>query len=395
MCFRPKLSVHLLTTEPSSCQRFGETCDYSIRLNWDGRRSKRPTAQEESEGPKAAATAAAVVDTPTVVVPEPTPGALRKSYTFPIVGPSPTSSLISPPQGSTPFELVLGKRGKDDIDLQNGTIHVPQAGYLHSSISGPSVPSGLTLTVPPNGTSDTIPESRVPNNTDKPDATAPSITRPRKRTKSLAEAGGITLTRSSSFISTASSLSVVSSPLGSSRILQSCFEPGSAGPLTPALSSAYSDDEYRVTGYLGVPSPSSARSRRPSSQSTSHSRLVFRDRKPSFSLPAAYLDNAFDDADADSCYGYDIGAEDKDLGTNDDSKAVSNATSDIADAMDAPLGFSIATASRFDDIPVLAPVIAPPCKHGYYREPVSIRIPRELEPLPSKYVPPEPSARMC
>lgn len=197
------------------------------------------------------------------------------------------------------------------------------------------------------------------------------------------------LSRSSSFISTSAPFGAVNSPRVSQLRTHSFFDArGWVGsPLTTTTtSSSQSDDELQTSGCLAFPSPSSPRSGFLSLHDRQETDSEpFCDRFAAFSLPPpAYEDDEERPEDEESeeettFYGFDFGHRDLDLGKNDDANAISEETTD---ATEAPLGFSIATASRYDfDATTRSRRL-----EDYYERPVPICIPRELEPLPSKYV---------
>lgn len=94
-------------------------------------------------------------------------------------------------------------------------------------------------------------------------------------------------------------------------------------------------------------------------------------------------------AESVSFYGYDLGEKDLDLGKNDDTNAIARTPPGSREHTATPL-----SSQNGDTHPVeFGFRVQSACTNsgasGYYDKPVAIRIPRNLEPLPFKYVGPD------
>jgi hypothetical protein len=160
-------------------------------------------------------------------------------------------------------------------------------------------------------------------------------------------------------------------------------------PLTPAASSSYSDDDPRPSMRPAMASPRSPDVRRLSVHS-----LLSGPPGPSyhrsdggFGLPPSsglVPETDTERTEASTFHGYDLGQKDEDVGKNDDGNAISRLPPPTAAPGEVALGchnggspveFGFGVQSN-----------NPTRAGGYYDKPVPIRIPKSLEPLPSKYV---------
>jgi hypothetical protein len=99
------------------------------------------------------------------------------------------------------------------------------------------------------------------------------------------------------------------------------------------------------------------------------------------------MESSAEESEVTSFYGYDLGERDKDMGKNDDASAIAWLPPTSREQSETPSYGGLEDVLSFDfrfgdQTQKLAPGTG-----GYYKAPVPIRIPRTLEPLPSKLVP--------
>ncbi|KAI1503246.1 fungal-specific transcription factor domain-containing protein [Biscogniauxia marginata] len=325
----PKSGPILMLPLEKSCQRTGETCDYSIRLNWDGRRGKRPEAGLIDFGPE--------VPSPSV----PARG-FKLVHQYPL-GDAPGTRRLEPL--TTPTSQPTFEPQKD----------TPQTAVSFSGATSRLIDEP-ELAQPPNKRAKLKPDAQPADPTEK---------RPYSSHSSTVDSTSATFR-----FSVSSGVSV-------------------ASPLTPTTPSTYSDDDQRQGTRVDQQVAASPDVRRLSvnsllagppslrgfsDETNGHSRTM---------LPP--LDTRVRPSTEPTYYGVDRGFPDRDLGKNDDMNAITGSSPLLQrEFLDTPLGqpsedlfwnefgFGVVTNDSNDE------------DGGYYSRPVSIYIPRNLEPLPSK-----------
>jgi len=313
-----------------SCQKTGETCDYNIRLNWEGRRGK----QSDSN------LVAFSRDTLSPTIP---PKGFKLVHQYP--------SVDTP--GGRRLEPLTGLSSPPKTDIQNSR--------SQADVNFVEVTPSLSRETEPHRNKRT--KLSDPQSADSPEK------RPYSSHSSIHESNSATLRFSG------------------------CSSASAASPLTPATSSTYSDDgqaqssrveqqeaptfsRKRLSVNSLLAGPANLRALYNDSTSQSKGMLPPLDTRPVSSEP--------------TFYGIDRGYQDYDLGKNDDMNAIGGSspllqreTLDISfeEPMDDypwnswnEFGFGVETNDPKD------------ADGGYYAKPVSILIPRNLEPLPLKYV---------
>ncbi|KAI2622901.1 fungal-specific transcription factor domain-containing protein [Hypomontagnella submonticulosa] len=305
-----------------NCQRTGETCDYSIRLNWEGRRGKRPEP--------------GVLDFGQEVLSPPLP-----ARGFKLVHQYPSSDA----PGTRRLEPLTGPASRPKVERSR----VP---------SQPVVPFDNPSSTTVDDTDLSLPNSKrakLTSDIQSPDLQpAPLIDRRHNSAASSTLDGSVASFR----FTVGSGLSAGS-------------------PLTPTTSSTYSDDDQRHTSRrLSVNSllsaPPGPQALQDENTSRARSGLPPIDTRSRSSTDATY-------------YGTDRGFPDRDLGKNDDITAISGASPLLQrEFPDTPFGesgddqfwtefgFGVETNEFIEE-------------DGYYANAVSIYIPRNLEPLPPKH----------
>ncbi|KAI2635188.1 fungal-specific transcription factor domain-containing protein [Xylaria nigripes] len=307
-----------------NCQRTGEACDYSIRLNWEGRKGKRVDSNVVGFAHDALS--------PTV----PTRG-FKLVHQYPSVE-TPGTRKLGPLAGTHPGT------DRHNISSQMGPIFVD-------------------TTQSPASESDQHLSKRIKLSEAQP--AEYSGGRPYSSHSSTLESASATLRLSVSSVASA------------------------ASPLTPATSSTYSDDgqpqlsrteQHEVISYttkrLSVNSllAGPAHLRALYNDSTGHAKAM---------LPPLNTASASNEP---TLYGVDRGFQDYDLGRNDDMNAIGGSspllqreslvtvTQEADDYSHTEFGFGIDIENKDTE----------DTDGGYYSKPVSIYIPRNLEPLPSR-----------
>ncbi|GAW12275.1 hypothetical protein ANO14919_016380 [Xylariales sp. No.14919] len=309
-----------------NCQRTGETCDYSIRLNWEGRRGKQADSSLVGFGH----------DTLSSTVP---------AKGFKLVHQYP--SVDSP--GARRLEPLTGTSSQPKPDSYTPR---PQTGVSFVD----ATPSSIRE-------SEQNPNKRI-RLSDAPPAEYPEK-RPYSSNSSILEAASATLRLSGS-----SGASV-------------------ASPLTPATSSTYSDDSQPQVGRAEHQEVVSYSTRRLSVNSLlagpANLRALYNDSASHAKAMLPPLDTR-PTSNEPTFYGIDRGFQDHDLGKNDDMNAIGGSSPLLQrETLDTPLeepadyswlefGFGVDTndAEEVDG--------------GYYSKPVSIFIPQNLEPLPDRLI---------
>lgn len=359
-----------------SCVKLGDTCDYSIRLNWGGRRTKK-----SSQGLLAGSPPPPPVQK---TYAEPEPSTLKRSHTFPTTNSSSQTTGHDPTiyhhdaQAPTWHGLSPGLPGH--LEYKDGIGHVPRA-FSASALFGKgasAVPVPVAAVMghwsPPGSQAETLP----PLPTDSRHVHAPLARH--KRAMSLAE--------SSDAMSSFWHSPIMSSPSSynaGSPCPQLCMAPNGASsvphgsPATPAVSAFVCDEDDRAGRDVAMLSPSAGLSSLPSTLqcgsawgSPIDANLLLPPPMPPFH------EAGVDDAEAYSFYGFDVAAQDCDIGRNDDDACVPYIG---LPARKSKGGVHLSAASLGDNSRLAHRGIG-----GYYDSPVPILIPRHLEPLPEMYV---------
>ncbi|RYP54916.1 hypothetical protein DL768_000480 [Monosporascus sp. mg162] len=319
-----------------NCQRTGENCDYSIRLNWDGHRGKRPEGVLDFGQEVVSPTAPAPAKGFKLVHQYPSTNAPGSRRLEPLTGaatePRPDKSRIS--QGN-PSPLAEGS-GQTFDDLEN----------LQHSI---------------------------------------------KRTRFNVDAQTQTVEQAEKRPCSSRSWTVDSGTASLRFPAASGIFSGESPP-TPATSSTYSDDDPRQSARLELQSSSSSTIRRLSAGSLLPTASgMWRPRDGSVDrmttrLPMLGVEPKLSSKEV-NFYGIDRGFTDFDLGKNDDQNAITGLSPLLGrEYVETPLedidldldlfpnefGFGVETCDMNNEA------------GGYYAKPVSIYISRNLEPLPSK-----------
>ncbi|KAG9242974.1 fungal-specific transcription factor domain-containing protein [Calycina marina] len=373
-CKTRKVKCDEIRPTCNNCQRQRETCDYSIRLNWDGRSGKK------KDGPVGApqmVISASLASTPTVMDSARSPASLsgfeqvmtfQNHISFPHSTPT-IPKLEQPPNAYTPLNteamvrqqltpdnsmidpaLITDVKSPTYDGLYNRGREQYTQSYERYRCSTPS--HGLPTSVPPffdHGKGE--------------DGSTEQAERPAKRTRYQE-------VTSPSYDTTMPPLSV------SVNVTAPYSDPS----LTPA--SSHSDNHQKHYSYKAL---HVADSRRLSVNSLlsgppgPNSVAVGDDSDSAQGRP-----NYADDPNHDTTtYGIDRGFKDLDIGKNDDTNAISGSspisTREHLDLVlgehgNSPLefGFGVEVNSAFE------------IGGGYYDKPVAICIPRVLEPLPAK-----------
>ncbi|KAI1657834.1 hypothetical protein F4813DRAFT_358039 [Daldinia decipiens] len=305
-----------------NCQRTGEKCDYSIRLNWEGRRGKRPEP--------------GVLDFSQEVLSPPLP-----ARGFKLVHQYPSSDN----PGTRRLEPLTGPQSQPKLDRNRvpSQIAVPLDNLSSRTI-------GDTESLPASK------RARLASDLHTPD---PQSAHPIEQRHNSAASSTLDSSVASFRFTVGSGLT-------------------SASPLTPTTSSTYSDDDQRhASRRLSVNSLLSIPPGPPALQDESASRVRA-------SLPP--IDTRTRVSTEATYYGIDRGFPDRDLGKNEDMIAISGSSpllqrefldtpfEPIDDLVWTEFGFGVETNEFIEE------------GGGYYSRPVSIYIPRSLEPLPTQLI---------
>ncbi|KAK1998582.1 hypothetical protein LX36DRAFT_28320 [Colletotrichum falcatum] len=349
-----------------NCQKTGETCDYSVRLNWEGRRTKRSLsfgiATETAQSP----------ETPVQFQPSSFSHTFSISNSVPQIRPKPTVRRSqTAPQSVEPGKRkaeLLGALEDCPNNLESGSFHsIPRR---QSHVLAPSLMSAKhavdSFTSMPSS-HQTVPE----------DGGKSLIAH--KRTKSLAESSDSGGPRQHSYISSPASLTGSSPPV--SRLRSRTGSMSVYSPLTPVSLVLISEDETR-SPILSLSSPVSPASSRLSvkyllsgSPRTPHGHSTSASLSSGTPLGSETTDGGADEA---IFYGYDHGIRDTDINHNDDSRAISQMTAHVSHDSALPICVRNEAPWRSE----LAHVTS--VGDGYYSQSVPIWIPHSLQPLPPK-----------
>ncbi|KAK8056310.1 hypothetical protein PG993_001537 [Apiospora rasikravindrae] len=320
-----------------NCQRAGEHCDYSIRLNWDGRRGKRP----EPEG----------------VDPGSAPVASSSASSIPAKG----------------FKLV---HQFPATASSSGRKIEPLGGPVAAPVPPSAVLKGKTTASAP------VREASVTTPQSPPEDQRPSSS---KRIKLDSKAAA----------DSAADQGPLFSPSSARDGVPPTFKwalpivPSVASPDTPTTTSTYSDDDTSQAQRSDRLSATSPDIRRMSVHSLLSGPPGLQGSQDDYASPSSlHSSNTYTSQSSQSrYYGVDRGLPDLDLGKNDDGNAISSGESPFSqrDRMETPFG-------DFDTDQLFAAEFgfgvdmddATEKTGGYYDQPVTIYIPPHLEPLPPK-----------
>ncbi|KAH8665225.1 fungal-specific transcription factor domain-containing protein [Tricladium varicosporioides] len=430
-----------------NCQRQGETCDYSIRLNWDGRGKKKgegssaggfsqirfSTPESVSQLPQKSSpttSRSANVESATYINIEGVEGAQKN----PLSGSEPPSQAgffrIPPPayHSDSMIDPNFKHTGSQIVTQPESSFAQPRFDFNHTQIyeryhansPNPGAPATLpavsklcrsfsqdelgnspteTCILSPNlssfshksssfGNLDS-PISTTPfycstqeNNDDSQDD-KPGYTRPPKR---IRYQPGQELTLSAEPSMPPPILSPVPPQGAEARNSSYNFSTTSSTPLTPA--SSHSDDGFKGQG--SKPSPRTSHDSPDVRRLSVNSLLSGPPGIPYQSTPNSNPEvlswpEQYQDVYQDTnTWGIDRGIKDLDIGKNDDMNAISGSSpaamrdhlelvlNDDGGFMPVEFGFGMEMNNTVFE------------NGGYYDKPVSISIPRALEPLPSK-----------
>ncbi|KUI67295.1 Acriflavine sensitivity control protein acr-2 [Cytospora mali] len=317
------------------CQRTGEACDYSIRLNWEGRKKKNPGFET------------ILFQTPSESSSSSPQHEGRSSDTKSGLSPATTARLT---ERQTPATSAFNVNEQADI---------PPSGSGSVCSASPSTHSpfpGLSLFVSQfagqaRGDSDEVPLCS-PDLTSSPQQ-PPQIASPSESTSAGATPRFFSSTASSALVPATS----VASPL--TPAASSPYSDGGSSRQPPSSQGALASPDLRrlsVNSLLSGPPGPVARQYAPPSERAINARTTL-----CLSEDTLY-------------YGIDPGFKDLDLGKNDDIHAIIKAFKGSSIEED----LRVADAVRFN----MEKDFTGP--KGYYDRPVPIKIPRDLEPLPAK-----------
>ena len=402
-----------------NCQRQGETCDYSIRLNWDGRTKKK---DDDKSGPQMISFAPSPSIPP---LPSPnanghTPGSQFSSGATPVQQMAQMTQQMQGANGTMlqesplpPITNLGNAMSMNAPDFQSDILPTPpflrnpswEESTRHGSISGPtpmigprgsiSMPSypspsnsgfgspGLAGHYHSNGYSSSMPPPMTSNPSNYQDnASSPYNGAKRVRLSPQTDVFG----SNTGYVPRGGSVSYGQSGMDDISRAQynsqapTFFQPFISNPLTPApsytsISQNEEDRRISVSSLLSDDPTEPPSSKRPSGSdappATIDPQVVEPRRGSLHQRMISYSET--------ETYGHDRGQPDFDVPRNNDTMAISGMSpsehSDFGSWLDAEFedpGFGFGTGSR-------EAVFA---KGGYYASPVSIKIPRKLEPLP-------------
>ncbi|KAF6844393.1 cyclophilin type peptidyl-prolyl cis-trans isomerase/CLD [Colletotrichum musicola] len=359
---------HPTCVKKHSCQKTGEACDYSVRLNWEGRRTKRSQSfGTPSQTPQS------LQDTTQIQPPSFT-------HTFSI-NPSPNAQIQPKPIPrriqTAPGTFDPGRRNQAESFDRND---VPREGFFYSTPPQETQIPNPSPTIPKH----VVDTFSAASNLRRSNSAAPSSSqRTHKRSRSFAESSESDIYHSrSNLLASPASFSGASPPI--CRIRSNTGSTSRGSPLTPASSAFRADDEPR-TPLPALPSPASPGNSRLSVNYllTGSPGVAHRPKSVTqleFGPPLPDLASVSEAPGDATFYGYDLGIWDADINQNNDTDAISQIPSRATDTFHDGYGNSSRprrsdSGSLHDTLPRLA--------GGYYDRPVPIWIPRNLEPLPA------------
>ncbi|TAQ87278.1 hypothetical protein B7494_g4380 [Chlorociboria aeruginascens] len=408
-----------------NCQRQGETCDYSIRLNWEGR-GKKKLDENSAEG-QVNFSSGMITFEPTkpkarTKTPTPVKGEFQNSQLSVKAEANSTTQLCSTPNLSPPGAPQSPASDVSMIDPALMDTESSTSAYPESLYSGPqytqsyeryrSVTPGTPLSAQPPGVSRLRQSHSVEGYSPDSDMRSPSVSTFSNR--SMAFSGVDSPTSTPSFYGnikddegteasidrpskrirreqSSHDLSNETAMPPPNSTFSSTLNPDapSSNPLLPAesstLPSLHSNDAFKYPSKLHTTDS-------PDLRRLSVSSLLSGPPEASFQHDHVYRSNNHDpqnwpvqyQADGTTTWGIDRGFKDLDIGKNDDMNAISGsspvvmrdhlelALNNDGEVIPVEFGFGMQTNETTSE------------NGGYYDKPVPISIPRALEPLPGK-----------
>ncbi|KAK2610571.1 hypothetical protein N8I77_003989 [Diaporthe amygdali] len=356
-----------------NCERTGETCDYSIKLNWEGRKKKNPgfetilfqVPSESSSSSQQDARCTSVVSSIATTSrmtegQSPSMSSFRagEQETIPGSEPARASSSGTSSKGSLPGMNVFGGRSRGHA--RDNSVEIP---VCSPDFSGP-IP---LLPQPHISTFNAVSGPYAPASENSIDGIGRPP--PLKRLKY-----SVDLDVPPQISSPTESTSAGATP----RLFPSITSTGLAtattasSPLTPAASSPYSDGGRQTSSSHGMLGSPDVRKMSVNSLLSGPPGPVARQYAP----PSERAVNARTTlclSQVTTYYGVDPGFKDLDLGQNDDAHAIIKSFRDSTAEDDMRAAESIRTEDK-----------SATRRQGYYNRPMPVRIPQDLEPLPSK-----------
>ena len=400
-----------------NCQRQGETCDYSIRLNWDGRNKKkddgRPEPQilsfdtslsvvrHDSDGSNQSGYATTMQSThysprppqlspsqPMQPYPGPAPSLLPPINDFSNT-PSPGLDMENPPLPAPPlyrntsWENATGRIIPSITSMPSARQSNSLPAYPSPSDSSFGSPSNGQSLFPPNYSMAMPPPSSnpmMPHESAKSPYNSAKRMRLSPRNEHFGRSPNL-IYRSSSYgppdLEDASK--VFFNPLTPSAIPSHLNN-----PLTPATSAQDNDDRrISVNSLLSDPDPTETNDYRQNGPTEQPDMTAYAIPEVTAYLPPpprrGSLHQTMMSHSETETYGTDRGYPDLDLPRNNDTIAITGASPSEHSDFDAWLNESEPLFEFGFGLENKDTVFA---KGGYYSSPVTIKIPRKLEPLP-------------
>ncbi|KAK1726260.1 uncharacterized protein BDZ83DRAFT_269036 [Colletotrichum acutatum] len=365
---KPKWLLAVQSPESEMCcQRTGEPCDYSVRLNWEGRRTKRSLSLGTLTGAAQPSKDSLHAEQPPF------------NHTFTSSNPTQVSDPkpLTKPILTDPVSVETAKRKLEQLETHDDYLSQSQNTSSRSIQHQNGAPFAPPRSAPNNarGHSSTSSHRRIVP------ATANASQRLYKRSKSLAETCKPDLL---------SQLDPVSSPIcligkspPTSFLRSGAISTPIGSPLTPVSLVIKSDDETR-SSILSLPSPASPEDSRLSVNYllSSSPRLVYGVNK-GMAQPYGppWFNSGFKQEVSEEAtfYGFDLGIPDADIAQNDDAGSIFPTVSSTRYSgrfLQAMCGGS--NSQQSETINGTMPGV------WYYGQPIPIWIPRNIEPIPAK-----------
>ncbi|KAK1657286.1 hypothetical protein BDP55DRAFT_441411 [Colletotrichum godetiae] len=330
-----------------NCQRTGEPCDYSVRLNWEGRRTKRSLSLGTLLGTAQPSKDSSHTEQPsfnhTFTINNPTQG----------LDPKPIAKRVQ----TAPVSVETGKRKLEQLESYNDCLSRSQGASSRSIQQQHGSNFAPPLSTPNHN-------ARIHSSTSSlrriVPATPNTSQRLYKRSKSLAESGNPDAFSQYGPISSPISLMGETPP--ASLLRSGTVSTPIGSPLTPVSLGIKSDDEMR-SPRLSLPPPASPENSRLSvdyllSSSPRHVYGVNKGLVPSFGPPL---------------FNSGFKQENHDIGAISQTVASIKHSGHILQAVG--VGFD---SQQYESSQFTVPGV------GYYGQPIPIWIPRNIEPLPAK-----------
>ncbi|KAG7073573.1 C6 zinc finger protein [Colletotrichum scovillei] len=351
-----------------NCQRTGEPCDYSVRLNWEGRRTKRSLSLGTHTG-----------------ITQPSKDSFRTeqppfNHTFTVS--NPTQDADPKPLAkrvlTAPFSVEAGKRKLEQLETRDDSLSQFQNTSSRSSQHQNGAPFAPPRSAPNHnarGHSSTSSLRRIVP------ATGNTSQRLHKRPKSLAETKNPDML--SQYGPMSSPISLIGKSPPTSFLSSGAISTSTGTPLTPVSLVIKSDDETR-SPVLSLPSPASPEDSRLSVNYllSSSPRVIHGVNKgliQPFGPPLLNYGCKQEVSEEATFYGFDLGIPDADIAQNDDAGSISPTASSTRHSghfLQALCGGSY--SQQPETINGTMPGV------WYYGQPIPIWIPRSIEPIPAK-----------